>query len=356
MLEFGVFFASCTFFSESPELDSEIRSGIEQSSKIILLSGEEKYQRSEESTFLTLPEWFIVYSAREYADFVEQKNSPSGFPYFRSITQYWENYCSVTALTHKEYGFNMGNHVMLFVIGNSFTAEYAMKGLYENTFGRVTEWISTSAFTEEDAYASQVSREYALFLDHTPFYSFPYAKKLQGLWTETSFFGDEFLRKWERRFSLTLEYGIKSLYSSFIRSATGAAYAPTDDEILLITSPLLPALQHSSDRIAVVNSYKEELQLVRIPRYQAFTDTILDLKDQDIVIYEIAGNDRIALTALAPFDWSQELEKGIVHYSLPVLTRPDVQRVFIEVSVTQLLFLLRELHHQDIIIEHLYDY
>src|SRR3954453_286172 len=38
------------------------------------------YQRPEESTYLTYPEWAIVYAAREYAGFVD-KNQPSGFPY-----------------------------------------------------------------------------------------------------------------------------------------------------------------------------------------------------------------------------------------------------------------------------------
>ena len=37
---------------------------------------------------------------------------------------------------------------MLLVIGTSYTAELALKGLYENTVGRLTAWISGGALTE----------------------------------------------------------------------------------------------------------------------------------------------------------------------------------------------------------------
>src|SRR6266849_5476745 len=40
--------------------------------------------RSEAQTFLTLPEWYIVYSADEYAAFLERQR-PTDFPFFRSV-------------------------------------------------------------------------------------------------------------------------------------------------------------------------------------------------------------------------------------------------------------------------------
>src|SRR6266545_2140813 len=39
------------------------------------------YARPEESTYLTYPEWYIVWSYQEKADY-QEKHLPSGFPYF----------------------------------------------------------------------------------------------------------------------------------------------------------------------------------------------------------------------------------------------------------------------------------
>src|SRR5687768_18048188 len=49
------------------------------------------YARAESFTYLTLPEWFIVYSADEYASFVATR-PPSAFPYVGSARQYWRYY------------------------------------------------------------------------------------------------------------------------------------------------------------------------------------------------------------------------------------------------------------------------
>src|SRR5262245_18539635 len=50
-----------------------------------------QYRRAEAFTYLTLPECFIVYSADDYARFVE-RSSPSDFPYVTSAGQYWQFY------------------------------------------------------------------------------------------------------------------------------------------------------------------------------------------------------------------------------------------------------------------------
>jgi hypothetical protein len=53
-----------------------------------------EYARPEDLTYLTLPEWYIVYSTDEYAAFIAQ-NPPSQFPHFRAVGQYWQSYADV---------------------------------------------------------------------------------------------------------------------------------------------------------------------------------------------------------------------------------------------------------------------
>src|SRR5450631_3572664 len=117
------------------------------------------YARPEEDTYLTYAEWYIVWSYQEKADFQEH-HLPSGFPYASSINQYWSAYCCSFSLVRGRYPFNVGDHVMLVVIGSSFSVEYALKGLYENTLGRLTE---SSEPTDDDLYAYRTARAYADF-------------------------------------------------------------------------------------------------------------------------------------------------------------------------------------------------
>ena len=50
------------------------------------------YRRAEEQTYLTFPEWYIVYSAEEYAAFIQEKPR-AGFP----ISVQWANTGATTA-------------------------------------------------------------------------------------------------------------------------------------------------------------------------------------------------------------------------------------------------------------------
>lgn len=118
---------------------------------------------------------------------------------------------SICAVTKREFPFNAGAHVMLAVIGTSFTVENGLKGLYETTIGRLSEWTGTTN-TPEDAFAQRVALEYGRFMHTVPWYEFPFAARLKTLWKETPTRGPHFVRKWERRFALTAEYGAKAAY------------------------------------------------------------------------------------------------------------------------------------------------
>ena len=107
------------------------------------------YARAESFTYLTLPEWYIVFSADEYASLLAQR-PPSAFPYIGAARQYWGFYGAACQATKGVYQFETGYHVMLGIIGASFTIESALKLIYENTVGRATEWLSSTDTPEED--------------------------------------------------------------------------------------------------------------------------------------------------------------------------------------------------------------
>ncbi len=182
--------------------------------------------REESFTFLTLPEWFIVYSADEYGRFIGRE-APSGFPYLGSIVQYWTSYDAVCEITRPAYPFQTGYHVMLGIIGASFTAENVIKSGYENTVGRLTEWLSGRE-TPEDQWAAKTAQEYGAFIHTVPWYQFPFGARLASLWSETPMWGPQLVRKWERRAALTAEYAFKAGYGWLLGMASQSAYGAED--------------------------------------------------------------------------------------------------------------------------------
>lgn len=311
------------------------------------------YARAESFTYLTLPEWFIVYSADEYASFVATR-PPSAFPYVGSARQYWRYYGAACAVTQRKYPFETGYHVMLGIIGASFTVESSLKAAYEKTLGRLTEWLA-STDTPEDAFARRVAKEYGTFMHTVPWYEFPFAARLGQLWRDTPLKGPHLLRKIERRFVLTAEYGVKAVYGWIIGAASGATYDPEQLRVHAWIDQAGPKAL-ADGRVQQVKALGPGSSIVTLPRYEAFSGTALALIAQNVRFRDIAGNDEILITVLArrgiPFDVPQTR----LVLAAPVLTDPTMQRLAFSVPVTALNEVVAHLGRERAILEHLYDY
>lgn len=314
------------------------------------------YKRDEAQTYLTVPEWYLVYSPGEYAKFVQQ-HSPADFPYFGAIGQFWNYYRSAYRVTKAERGFNVGYHVMVAVIGSSFTVENLVKGVYENVFGRLTWWL-TGAATEEDRFAARVAQEYVDFIHVTPWYEFPFARRVKQLWVETDWFGPGLIRKWERKLALSIEYLAKAQYATLIKLATKAAYGNADTEMLALAEGVGAATLQGEPTIKVLRRFDDDVALLAFPRYEEFREVTERVTRKGLRFREIAGNDDILLTAVVPASWRYGLSAGEVAFANPVLTSPDqsLQRVAIKAPVAALHRILGELRAQGFAAEHIYDY
>lgn len=312
------------------------------------------YARPESSTYLTFPEWYIVYSAQEYAHALAGA-PPSHFPYFGAVAQYWCGYNYVYDATRGRYPFNAGDHLMLVVIGVSFSAEYGLKGVYEQSVGRAFEWLGSDQ-SAEDAYARRVAREYGEFLYRVPWYRFPFGQKLAGLWREIPLWGPHPLRKWERRLALSVEYAGKAAYGWAIGAATAAAYSPEDDQVMLWVANLPPDVAQREPRVHVVQQVDANSLVIAAPRYDEFRQVVTRLAQRGTRFIEIAGNREILLTALAPRAWEYRLDEGQFLFSLPVLTQSDAKRIAVRALVQHLGAVLAGLEAQGVTVEHLYDY
>ena len=66
-----------------------------------------EHVRGVEQTLLTFPEWFLVFSPHEYAEFIAG-NEPSRFPYYGHIGQFWQSYQAVFDAIKSAYELLVG--------------------------------------------------------------------------------------------------------------------------------------------------------------------------------------------------------------------------------------------------------
>ena len=314
------------------------------------------YLRDGGQTFLSHPEWFIVYSYDEFAAHLE-KRLPSSFPYVASIGQYWTHYIEANRMVGDAYPANWGYQLMLWVIGTSFSVEYTVKGLYENTIGRLSESLAGNQQVDEDRYAWRVAKDYADFTHLRPWYEYSFWSKLQGLWTDTPWWGPGAIRKWERKLSMSLELGVKAAYGWLIAAGSGAVYDPEAEQMQMVLANTNGAAPADS-RLKVIEQLGSVRALASTPRYDGFRDVMLSLarSGSPLELEEVAGNQEILITGIAPRDWRYAGTRGRVVYTLPMPADPDRKRVTVRVPTEQLIALLRETLLGGLVVDHIYDY
>ena len=314
-----------------------------------------EHRRGVEQTFLTYPEWFLVFSPAEYAHYVRD-HAPDGFPFWGHVGQFWDGYAAVTRASHARGDeLNPGYHLMIMVIGTSTSVEYAIRSAYESLLGRLSAAMA-GASTPEDRFGAHVAQDYVDFIRVLPWYEYDFTKQLKALWTEVPWSGGHMARKWERRFALSTEYGIKALYGKLIKLGTKSIY----ETPLLVTAVVTEPAPHPDARLPdlkLLRTLADGGGLATIPRYDAFMTYAQGLAAQGVEFREIAGNDSIILVSLiGPRDWTPQtgVERRLLEQA--ILTDAQRKRVVATVQVRQLGAALREWAHGGVQVEHVFDY
>ncbi|MET0552543.1 MAG: hypothetical protein ABW221_05870 [Vicinamibacteria bacterium] len=315
-----------------------------------------EHRRTGDQTFLTFPEWFLVYSPDEYASFVKDR-PPSEFPFFGHLRQFWSSYWSVYQETRRDYPVNAEYHVMVAVIGSSTTVEYALRSAYENTLGRASEATVAYGTTDEDRLAARVAQDYVDFIRDRPWYEFDFLTPLRTLWRETPAWGAGPLRKWERRYALTSEWVAKAGYAWLIGRGSQAAYGAAETTTAVVLDRLPEGIEGELPRLRVLERLPEGAVLATVPRYDVFKDHAAVVARRGGAFVEVAGNrGPILVTALVPSGWTPPVAGAAVVFTQPILTRPGRQRLAVTVPVGALAELLRVLEREGHALEHVYDY
>jgi hypothetical protein len=293
----------------------------------------QKDVRPADQTFLTYPEWFLVFSPEEQANYFKHTTATS-FPFMNHTKQIWQSYGIVKDQIKNNFPPNPGYHFMIWVIGSSASAEYSIKALYETLIGRLTD--TETPITDEDKFNGSFTQDYVDFIKDEPWYKFDFKSQLDTLYFSTSFFGDHFFRKMDRRYILTSELLVKYVYGKLIGIGTGEIY----DEALPTTTVIL-------DNDSVVN----------LPRYDKFANAALAVAKQGRNFKEIAGNNSaIIISIINPSNDEPKLNNAQIVFKQPFASNISQERIVLAMPVAQLSNILLQLDENKMKVEHVFDY
>ena len=311
---------------------------------------EAAFQRQEANSFLTYPEWHIVYAYEGLARSLETGDEHA-FGYFSSIKGFWSAACALNKVAAAHGGADKNTVRTNYVIGASFTLEMGMKALYEETAGRLAAFLRGPVKSPQDVIASEMAADYAAFLQQTPWYKYPFEQEVENLWNAPLTMP---LRGWERRLALGGEWKAKAAYAGVIANAVAATGA-AKLEIRSVVSGLSEAQLLAIKEVQVLSAVPQGF-IINTPRYRAFTKILQQIADQGGAIVEIAGNDDVLVTVTMGEGGDAAALPGAK--VLAIIGRDGFggKRALLNVRVSGLSRFLARLGAGPLRLEHVYDY
>jgi hypothetical protein len=306
------------------------------------------FQRKEANSYLTYPEWHIVYAYEGLAETLKTSDEHA-FGYTSSVFGFWSSYCALNRVAGEHGGADWPTRRTIYVIGASFTFEMLMKALYEESIGHFTALLRGQTKTPQDEVSRDVAIEYAAFLNQTPWYKFDFEAASTKLWAAPI---SNTLRGFERRLGLGGEWWAKSKYAAMIGSAveaTGVAQL----EIRSVVTGLAESDLTSIADVKIIGPTTNGF-IIETPRYARFTTILNEIFDKGGKVIEIAGNDDVMLTAVGS-NMGALPEGAELIADIPRDGFSD-RRILLSTEVSQLHTLFVALKQGPLALEHVYDY
>lgn len=306
------------------------------------------FQRREANTYLTYPEWHIVYAYDGLAEALKRGDEYQ-FDYASSVAGFWSATCALMRVADAHGGADFGTRSMIHTIGISFTAEMAAKAAYEETIGRAFAWFRGASKSPQDQVIAAMAVDYAAFLRQTPWYQYPFMRETGKLWSTPT---EGTLRGWERRFGIGTEFVAKSAYAKVLGAAAAA-----DPAALVIRSVVSGISADELSQIPEVKRIGARSTGIEIetPRYDLFTRILSEIARRGGTIEDIAGNDDIMVTVTVAEGSVPALSRGTL---IARMKRDGFSsdRLIVDLKVRDLAALLRDLPIGDPGLEHVFDY
>ncbi len=305
-------------------------------------------QRKEANSYLTYPEWHIVYAYEGLAEVLRDRDEHE-FSYAKSVGGFWSSYCALNRVAAKHGGADWNTRQTAYVIGASFTFEMLMKALYEETIGRVTAALRGPLKTPQDEIARDMAQDYAAFLNQTPWYQYDFENAQKDLQNAPI---TNVVRGYERRLGLGGEWWAKAKYAGVIANAveaTGVAQLNIYSIVADISEDQLKSIKDVKLVAPSANGF-----LIETPRYARFTEILGEVFSQGGKVLEIAGNDDILVTAVG--NNQTPLPTDAVILSDVARDGFADRRLLLSTKVNQLHVLFSAMKQGPLTLEHVYDY
>lgn len=309
----------------------------------------DNYYKNENHSFLSLPEWYLVYNPEEYANFI-QNNDPIDFPFYQSIDEYWKLYDRSMKLVSIAYEENEEYNLMLDVIGISTTIEYTLKLIYENTIGRIFYLFESGYLTEEEKVIIEANKAYSGFIYNYVWYEFNFTDWITKIWDVNNDNSEELIRRFERKMFFTLEFFVKSIYAKLIKYGAEVNYGESDNYIYL--NAISNEDIFETENLKVVLKENDNY-ILKIKKWGFFTEELLKFKNS-IKIVDISGNDEIAISYVS--NKAINYKNAKLLYKSDIVTNDRSYRYVYKIETDELVEYINYCKENNIKIEHIYDY
>ena len=217
------------------------------------------------------------------------------------------------------------------------------------------------------------SQEYAKFIEHTPFYEYPYFQNVKTYWKVFAHSWKHAAKEKGNVAVLTSPYTTMNLFIGIMMSVEYGAKGLLSLPIKLMNSGIEPGtikllvkdpqqeLTSFENRIKILEQYPVgDMKLIEIPRYKEFLDILIKLADTHITVVEIAGNKAIQCKVRYKtseknnlnfeFDGCKEL------YTWNLKTQPAYTYAALKVNVDQLQEVIKHCQNHAIEILYIHDF
>lgn len=232
--------------------------------------------------------------------------------------------------------------------------------------------LAQTYLTAPEWYNVDISQKYGSFINHTPFFEFPYIQSVRTYWKIYACSTLLAAKKQGYFNTLFSEYNFMNLFIGTTMTAEYIAKAIISLPVRLMytegESRTIQVLLHDSDnqineidpRITIVHKDDQtNLSLVNVPRYKEFLSIMQKIADTNIDIHEIAGNDSIACKVRYAASRENPFQTGAnctEEYSWTMPSEPEYIYAVITIQVSAIKQIIKQLSSEQIELLYIHDF
>ena len=300
-------------------------------------------EEKEVRYFRPIAEWRKIMEACGFIDmqiYTLQENDPT------------ENFymCFIKPVCHNNNNNNNNNNTIPFGLKSKCHKNLDYKRSLSQTYLTTPEWFSVD-----------IIKEYGNYLEHTPWYDFPYISTIGKYW-----------KIWYNSIIASNEISISYIFmnsiiglliSIFFIQLSALSFIPSlfyhlpgNDEIgnikmIVYNNNKVKKFKHIDKRIKLIDS-ENKYYIIEVPRYKQFMDILIKLIMNNIDIVEIAGQTEIQMRVSNNNNNNNNIHdiEGIKYlYDYKIV---NVNDSIISVKLDK----IKNVINNGIIIKHIYDY